>query len=183
MPRRPLIINLTTDLITFVPSQSSFGLKCTDLVDVVECRLPVIGGKLTFFCQFSDSNGAVTTCSPPNERVSWGKPAVGILCSTMFCILGPEMSLGDPQFAGRSLRSRFSSNKLKDSIQCIPQKRDQSGHRSLGSIISSNCDSVRSSVRRATSVRVTKRERKIVRAHDIFSSNSDRYVASIASSF
>ncbi|KAJ4424701.1 hypothetical protein N0V82_000629 [Gnomoniopsis sp. IMI 355080] len=91
----------------------------------------------------------------------------------MFCILGPEMGLGDPQLAGRTLRSRFSSSKLKDSMQVNqenPSPDRSRGHRTLGSLISYNYGSVKSSVKRATSVRVTKRERKITKAQDIFPS-------------
>lgn len=95
----------------------------------------------------------------------------------MFCILGPEMGLGDPQVAGRTLRSRFSSSKLKDSMQGDHERPSQNhsrGHRTLGSLFSSNYDSVKSSVKRATSVRVTKRERKITRAQDIFPGYPER---------
>ncbi|KAJ4391239.1 hypothetical protein N0V93_004856 [Gnomoniopsis smithogilvyi] len=89
----------------------------------------------------------------------------------MFCILGPEMGLGDPQLAGRTLRSRFSSNKLKDSTQAAherPGLERPDMRRNLSSIFSSNYDSIKSSVKRATSVRVTKRERRITKAQDIF---------------
>lgn len=95
----------------------------------------------------------------------------------MFCILGPEMGLGDPQLAGRTLRSRFSSNRLKDSMQAIHERPDQDrpwARGTLSSIFSSNYGSVKSSMKRATSVRVTKRERRITKAQDIFPSNLER---------
>lgn len=125
---------------------------------------------LTFLSIYRYLTGVLTSGSL-SEYIQESVPSFS---NIMLWILGPEMGFGNHQTARRTLRSRFSSNKLKEQIQPIHPSPDHPKHWTLGSIFSTNYDSVKSSVKRATSVRVTKRERKIVRAQDIFPSDLER---------
>lgn len=90
----------------------------------------------------------------------------------MFCILGPEMVLGEPLQAPRK-RQLFdgAGRKAKKIRWKLPERPGDVGHHTLGSVFSGlSYSSVKSSVTaRAASVKITKRERKVpMRAQDIF---------------
>lgn len=91
----------------------------------------------------------------------------------MLCILAPEMALGKPRVESQK-RAFFDSLKLdgtrfKKSKPELAQTARDVKSRTLGSMLSVlSYDSVKTSVTRAASVRVTKREKKTVRAQDIF---------------
>lgn len=73
-----------------------------------------------------------------------------------------------PHFDGTKLRRRKS--------RALPSTSEGTRHRSFGSIFSF-ADSIKANVASATgSVRVTNRERRVVRAQDIFYDDSVRYV-------
>lgn len=90
------------------------------------------------------------------------------------CILGPEMGIGDHTPAFRGLRSKLSINRLRKTAPVDKPSSDQPAHRTWSAIVSSGYGSVKSSMRRAASVRVTKRERHITRAHEIFQGDSSK---------
>lgn len=88
----------------------------------------------------------------------------------MFCILAPEMGLGDPLRAPRK-RQLFDDpgGKTKKIRWKLPEKPTGAKHHTLASVFSGlGYSSVKSSVARAATVKVTKKERRVMRAQDIF---------------
>lgn len=91
-----------------------------------------------------------------------------------FCVLGPEMALGDPPSpAPRDLTGTTCNSPEMGSLQrwkrTMLPKLSGVKQRGLGSVFSGlSYNSFKSSMKRGASVKVTRRERKIVRAQDIF---------------
>ncbi|CAN8097323.1 unnamed protein product [Discula destructiva] len=87
--------------------------------------------------------------------------------------MGPEMGSDDLKPAKRGLRSRLSVNKLKRPISDDPPEENRPAHRTWSAFIASNYGSVKTSVKRVASVKVTKWERHTTRAQDIFATDSN----------
>lgn len=95
----------------------------------------------------------------------------------MFCILAPEMALGEPMPAPRRWELPFNKPKseTKRMRSRLPPRPSGVKHLTLGSVFSGfNYHSVKSSIAKPASVKITRRERKMMRAQDIFVDDCDR---------
>lgn len=97
-------------------------------------------------------------------------------------MLGPEMTLGGTASVTRGFLGRLDgyTKRLKRIKSALPQKSDESRHGTVGSRFPFKYDSVKSSILGNQSVRITRRERKVVRAQDIFKDPPERQVKSIS---
>lgn len=81
------------------------------------------------------------------------------------------MALGDPLHAPRKrqLFDNTPGGKTKKIRWKLPERPGDVKHHTLGSVFSGlSYNSVKSSVARAASVKVTRREKRVMRAQDIF---------------
>lgn len=96
----------------------------------------------------------------------------------MFCILAPEMAVGEALPAPRRWELPFNKPRAetKRMKSRLPPRPSGGKHLTLGSVFSGfNYRSVKSSViAKPASVRITRRERKMMRAQDIFVDDCNR---------